>query len=46
MKKKGIRVHEDWRKDSTGFKFNEWEMKGVPLRLEVGPKDIKEDKRH
>ncbi|MEC7934705.1 MAG: proline--tRNA ligase, partial [Candidatus Neomarinimicrobiota bacterium] len=44
MKKQGIRVHEDWRKGSPGFKFNEWEMKGVPLRLEVGPKDIKEEK--
>ena len=44
MKKEGIRVHEDWRKGSPGFKFNEWEMKGVPLRLEVGPKDIKEEK--
>ena len=44
MQKLGIRVHEDWRKGSPGFKFNEWEMKGVPLRLEVGPKDIKEEK--
>ena len=43
MKKEGIRVHEDWRKGSPGFKFNEWEMKGVPLRLEVGPKDIKDE---
>jgi len=25
---------------SAGFKFNEWEMKGVPIRIEVGPKDI------
>ena len=40
----GVRVHEDWRKDSPGFKFNEWEMKGVPLRLEVGPKDVENDK--
>ena len=44
IQKLGIRVHEDWRKGSPGFKFNEWEMKGVPLRLEVGPKDIKEEK--
>ena len=40
LKMKGVRIHEDWRKDSPGFKFNEWEMKGAPLRLEVGPKDI------
>ena len=25
---------------STGYKFNDWEMKGVPLRIEIGPKDI------
>ena len=25
---------------STGYKFNDWEMKGVPLRVEIGPKDI------
>ena len=43
LKKLNIRVHEDWRKESPGFKFNEWEMKGVPLRLEIGLRDIKED---
>ena len=43
LKNQGIRIHEDWRKGSPGFKFNEWEMKGVPLRLEVGPKDIESD---
>jgi len=43
LKMKDIRIHEDWRKASPGFKFNEWEMKGVPLRLEVGPKDIEND---
>ncbi|MFQ6609933.1 MAG: proline--tRNA ligase [Fidelibacterota bacterium] len=37
----GIRVHVDHRrKMSPGFKFNEWEMKGAPLRLEVGPRDM------
>ena len=35
-----IRFHEDWSSNSPGFKFNEWEMKGVPLRLEVGPRDM------
>ena len=29
---------------SPGFKFNEWELKGVPLRLEIGPRDIEENK--
>ena len=35
-----IRFHEDWSSNSPGFKFNEWEMKGVPLRLEIGPRDM------
>tara|TARA_Y100000996_G_scaffold140918_1_gene107758 strand:+ start:1217 stop:2689 length:1473 start_codon:yes stop_codon:yes gene_type:complete len=38
---KGIRYYIDKREQySVGYKFNEWEMKGVPLRLEVGPRDI------
>ena len=38
------RLHVDWRDDRTpGFKFNEWELKGVPLRLEVGPRDVAAD---
>jgi len=38
---KGIRVKVDDRSEvSPGFKFNEWELKGVPLRVEIGPKDI------
>lgn len=37
----GIRVHLDDREEHTpGFKYNDWEMRGVPLRLEVGPRDI------
>jgi prolyl-tRNA synthetase len=37
----GIRVMLDARDSQTpGWKFNEWEMRGVPLRLEIGPKDI------
>ncbi len=36
-----IRFHVDERDHLTpGFKFNEWELKGIPLRLEVGPKDV------
>ena len=35
------RVHIDDREQySPGWKFNQWEMKGVPLRLEIGPKDM------
>jgi prolyl-tRNA synthetase len=36
-----IRFHIDDRDHLTpGFKFNEWELRGVPLRIEVGPKDV------
>jgi len=37
----GIRVKMDEREGmSPGFKFNDWEMRGVPLRMELGPKDV------
>ncbi|MDE2774446.1 MAG: proline--tRNA ligase [Chloroflexota bacterium] len=37
----GLRVHVDEREgQSPGFKFNDWEMRGVPLRVEIGPKDV------
>ncbi len=36
----GVRVECDTRDMSPGWKFNEWEMKGVPLRIEIGPRDI------
>ncbi|OGO14835.1 MAG: proline--tRNA ligase [Chloroflexi bacterium RBG_16_48_8] len=36
-----FRVKVDWREDVTpGFKFNDWEMRGVPLRIELGPRDV------
>ena len=39
--KKNFRVETDTRDGYTpGWKFNEWEMRGVPLRLEIGPKDM------
>ncbi len=37
---KGVRVHVDDRDQSPGFKFNDWELKGVPLRAELGPRDL------
>jgi prolyl-tRNA synthetase len=38
------RVRVDWRDDRTvGYKFNEWELKGVPLRVEIGPRDVAAD---
>ena len=40
-----IRVHLDDRDQVTpGFKFNDWEMKGVPIRIELGPKDYEKGK--
>ncbi|XP_059927478.1 bifunctional glutamate/proline--tRNA ligase isoform X5 [Gadus macrocephalus] len=41
--KADIRVKADVRDNySPGWKFNHWELKGVPIRLEVGPKDVKQ----
>lgn len=38
------RLRVDWRDDRTpGYKFNDWELKGVPLRLELGPRDAAAD---
>jgi prolyl-tRNA synthetase len=36
----GLRVTLDERDERPGWKFSEWELRGVPLRLEIGPKDI------
>jgi prolyl-tRNA synthetase len=45
LRKAGVRVKVDWSEHTTpGFKFNEWELRGVPLRIEVGPRDVKEGK--
>ena len=41
LSKIDLRVHLDDREQLTpGFKFNDWEMKGIPIRIEIGPKDI------
>ena len=40
----GIRVTLDKTDNSPGWKFNEWEMKGVPVRIELGPRDIEAGK--
>ncbi|MFB9329737.1 proline--tRNA ligase [Paenibacillus aurantiacus] len=41
LKKAGVRVKVDDRSDvSPGWKFNEYEMRGVPIRLELGPRDM------
>ena len=43
LKKAGIRVRVDDSDQSPGWKFAQYEMKGVPLRLEIGPKDMEKD---
>ena len=40
LSNKGIRVKLDDSDNTPGWKFNEYEMKGVPVRLEIGPRDI------
>ena len=41
LKKAGVRCELDARSDKTpGWKYNHWEVKGVPLRLELGPRDM------
>ena len=44
LKAMGIRVKLDDSDNSLGWKCAQWEMKGVPLRLELGPKDIADDR--
>ena len=43
LKNAGLRVKLDDSDNSAGWKFSEYEMKGVPLRLEIGPKDIEQN---
>ena len=44
LKNAEIRVQVDNREElKPGFKFNEWEMKGIPLRIEIGPKDLEKN---
>lgn len=41
LAKAGLSVHADFRDQYTpGWKFHEWELKGVPLRIEIGPRDV------
>ncbi len=41
LNKAGYRTKFDNSEESPGWKFNEWELKGVPLRIEIGPKEVK-----
>ena len=40
LRREGYRVKVDDRDYKPGWKFSEWEMRGVPLRVEIGPKDL------
>ncbi len=43
LQRNGIRAHVDTRTHlNPGFKFNDWELRGVPVRLELGPRDLAE----
>ena len=45
LKSKGVSYKVDDRSNVTvGWKFNEWELKGIPLRIEIGPREVKENK--
>ena len=44
LKAAGVRVKLDDGEQSPGWKFSEYEMKGVPLRIEIGPRDLQENK--
>ncbi|WP_433626964.1 proline--tRNA ligase [Halomicrococcus sp. NG-SE-24] len=44
LEEAGIRVELDDRDErNPGFKFNEWELKGVPVRFEIGPNEVEDD---
>jgi prolyl-tRNA synthetase len=38
------RTYVDWSEHTPGWKFNEWELRGVPLRIEIGPRDLAQGK--
>jgi len=41
LEEAGVRVHLDDREErNPGFKFNEWELNGVPIRIEIGPNEV------
>jgi prolyl-tRNA synthetase len=44
LKKAGIRAHYDTTESTPGFKYNKWELKGVPVRIEIGEREIDANK--
>jgi len=43
LKAQGLRVYFDDREDTPGSKYYYWELKGVPVRIEIGPRDVEND---
>ncbi|HDM67414.1 MAG TPA: proline--tRNA ligase, partial [Thermoplasmatales archaeon] len=43
LKQEGIRVHLDDRDITPGSKYYDWELKGVPIRIEIGPRDVEQN---
>lgn len=43
LSEKGIRVHVDHRDVTPGTKYYDWELKGVPVRVEIGPRDVEKE---
>src|SRR5947209_10129916 len=43
MLKGRVRFHVDRSENTPGWKYNEWELRGVPVRMEVGPRDVKNE---
>jgi prolyl-tRNA synthetase len=43
MLKGKVRVKVDMSENTPGWKFNEWELRGVPVRMEIGPRDVQSD---
>ncbi len=45
LRKTDVRIYGDYRDNySTGWKFKNWELRGVPVRLKIGPKDLAQNK--
>ena len=40
LERSGYRVHVDTRDETAGYKFNDWEMRGVPVQIQLGPRDL------
>ena len=38
-----LRYKVDWREETPGYKYNHWELRGVPFRIEIGPRDVKSE---